>query len=348
MPHTRAAFRAGQITEWAATLLAKETACLEVDDRAKVDKEIAGDLEKVAKLSEKQVGDQARKMAAKLDPASVAHRRAKAEKDRRVTIRPAPDTMTYLTGHLPVGQGVQVYAALKKAADTLIAGGDERTRAQIMADTLVERVTGKTQAPAVPVMINLVVSDQTLLGTSHDPAHLDGHGTIPADLARPLVATALEAGAKTGLQTWLRKVYASPHGGLTAMDSRSRIVPHGLSHLIRTRDGGICRTLFCDAPIRHIDHATGVINGGQTVEEDLQGLCEGCNYAKQAPGWTATGHHPPHGRHQVTTTTPTGHTYVSTAPPLPGWADPPRHLAVLEPQDPSDLLAEYEFIDDAA
>ncbi|KQY55471.1 hypothetical protein ASD30_16315 [Nocardioides sp. Root140] len=44
LPHTRAAFRAGQITEWAATLLAKETACLEVDDRAKVDKEIAGDL----------------------------------------------------------------------------------------------------------------------------------------------------------------------------------------------------------------------------------------------------------------------------------------------------------------
>ncbi|WP_200951070.1 DUF222 domain-containing protein [Nocardioides sp. Root140] len=85
LPHTRAAFRAGRITEWAATLLAKETACLEVDDRAKVDKEIAGDLETVAKLSERQVGDQARKMAAKLDPASVAHRRAKAEKDRRVT-----------------------------------------------------------------------------------------------------------------------------------------------------------------------------------------------------------------------------------------------------------------------
>ncbi|KQY54247.1 hypothetical protein ASD30_18700 [Nocardioides sp. Root140] len=118
-------------------------------------------------------------MAAKLDPASVAHRRAKAEKDRRVTIRPAPDTMTYLTGHLPVGQGVEVYAALKRAADTLIASGDERSRAQIMADTLVERVTGKADAPAVPVMINLVVSDQTLLGTSHDPAHLDGHGTIP-------------------------------------------------------------------------------------------------------------------------------------------------------------------------
>ncbi|KQY54248.1 HNH endonuclease [Nocardioides sp. Root140] len=132
------------------------------------------------------------------------------------------------------------------------------------------------------------------------------------------------------------------------MDSRARIVPQGLATLIRTRDSGICRTLFCDAPIRHIDHATGIANGGETVEEDLQGLCEGCNYAKQAPGWTATGHHPPHGRHQVTTTTPTGHTYVSTAPPLPGWADPPRHLTVVEPQDPSDLLAEYELIDDAA
>ena len=50
--------------------------------------------------------------------------------------------MTYLTGLLPVAQGVAVHAALTRAADTLRATGDPRTRGQIMADTLVARVTG--------------------------------------------------------------------------------------------------------------------------------------------------------------------------------------------------------------
>lgn len=32
MPHTMAAFRAGRITEWRATLLVREAACLSLDD----------------------------------------------------------------------------------------------------------------------------------------------------------------------------------------------------------------------------------------------------------------------------------------------------------------------------
>ncbi|HEY1158895.1 MAG TPA: hypothetical protein VGE95_21745, partial [Arthrobacter sp.] len=47
-----------------------------------------------------------------------------------------------------------------------------------------------------------------------------------------------------------------------------------------------------------------------------QGLCEACNHSKEMPGWTAKP--VPGPRHTVATTTPTGHTYHSTAPPLPG------------------------------
>ncbi len=43
---------------------------------------------------------------------------------------------------------------------------------------------------------------------------------------------------------------------------------------------------FCDAPIRHIDHITPRSEGGQTSAANGQGLCERCNHAKQAPGWT--------------------------------------------------------------
>src|SRR3546814_4762803 len=97
-------------------------------------------------MSDRQVAAEAAKRAAKLDPASVVRRRAKAEADRRVTIRPAPDTMTYLTGLLPMAKGVSVYAALTQAADALKSGGDPRSRGQIMADILVARITGQDDA----------------------------------------------------------------------------------------------------------------------------------------------------------------------------------------------------------
>ena len=42
LPHTLAAFTAGQISEWRATLIARETACLTREDRAQVDAELAG------------------------------------------------------------------------------------------------------------------------------------------------------------------------------------------------------------------------------------------------------------------------------------------------------------------
>jgi hypothetical protein len=87
-----------------------------------------------------------------------------------------------------------------------------------------------------------------------------------------------------------------------------------LRRFIRLRDQ-TCRTPWCDAPIRHLDHAMATRDDGATTTANRQGLCEACNYAKEAPGWRArTVRAGP--RHTVRTTTPTGHSYDSTAPPL--------------------------------
>lgn len=43
MPHTLAALEAGQLSDWRATLLVRETACLSADDRCAVDEELAPD-----------------------------------------------------------------------------------------------------------------------------------------------------------------------------------------------------------------------------------------------------------------------------------------------------------------
>jgi hypothetical protein len=74
----------------------------------------------------------------------------------------------------------------------------------------------------------------------------------------------------------------------------------------------------------HIDHAIPDAEGGSTSEVNGQGLCAQCNYARQAPGWTALPREGP--RHTLTITTPTGHTHISTAPRPPGTGPPTRTI----------------------
>ena len=72
----------------------------------------------------------------------------------------------------------------------------------------------------------------------------------------------------------------------------------------------------------HLDHIIPWHNDGPTTSTNGQGLCEACNHTKERPGWTARTVIQPGQRHAVETRTPTGHTYISTAPPLPGSAIP--------------------------
>jgi hypothetical protein len=310
MPHTLAALETGVLSEWRATLLVRESACLAVEDRRTLDAELCADPAGLIGLGDARIAADAKAIAYRLDPHAVVDRAAAAEKDRCVTIRPAPEAMTYLTALLPMVQGVSVYAALKRAADTC---GDGRSRGQVMADTLIERVTGRAAATATPIAVNLVLSDETLTG-GHTPARVDGYGPIPAGLARALIEAAVTDPAS---HATLRKLYATPAtGALVAMESRSRFFPKGLARFIGIRDQR-CRTPYCDAPIRHTDHTTDHTLSGTTSAQDGQGLCEACNYTKQAPGWRIHTHTDNQGRHTTDITTPTGAHHHSQAPPQP-------------------------------
>ena len=101
------------------------------------------------------------------------------------------------------------------------------------------------------------------------------------------------------------------------MESTARCFPKGLAQFIDIRDR-YCRTPWCDAPIRHRDHITAHNKGVETTANNGAGLCEACNHAKQADGWQSTP--TPYRRgelHRYRLSTPTGHQYESTAPPLP-------------------------------
>ncbi|MEE6165347.1 MULTISPECIES: HNH endonuclease [unclassified Mycolicibacterium] len=311
MPHTLAALESGALSEWRATLIVRESACLSVADRRALDAEMCADLTTLDGMGDARIEAQAKTIAYRLDPQAIVDRVAQAAADRTVTIRPAPDCMTVLRVLLPVQQGVGVYAALTRRADTTC---DERTRGQVMADTLVERVTGHRAEVPEPVAVNLILSDQTLLGDDDSPAVVDGYGPMPAAVARNLVRAAV---GDTRSRATLRRLYRHPKSGaLVAMEARSRVFPTALARFIGLRDQR-CRTPYCDAPIRHRDHAQPHAAGGPTSALNGLGACERCNYVKESPGWAVTTA-VQNGVHTAEFVTPTGAHYRSTAPPPPG------------------------------
>jgi hypothetical protein len=311
MPHTLAALECGVLSEWRATLIVKESACLTVEDRRALDAEMCADVSKLDGLGDARITANAKAIAYRLDPQSVVDRAAKAESERTVTIRPAPDSMAYVTILLPVAKGVGVYASLKRAADTTY---DDRSRGQVMADTVFERVTGQPADVADPVAVDLVITDETLLGGDDVPATVSGYGPIPASVARGLVSKAV---SDKRSRCTLRRLYRHPRSSqLVAMESRSRFFPKGLARFIDLRDQ-TCRTPYCDAPIRQRDHAQPRHRDGPTSAENGLGECEHCNYVKESPGWSVTAG-TENGVHTAEFVTPTDHRYWSTAPPAPG------------------------------
>lgn len=330
LPCTLQALREGRLNEYRALAVARETGCLGREDRAVIDEEVCG-TDLIDGLGTAQLCSELRSRVQDTDPAAVVRRNAKAHDERRLSIRPTPDTMVYLTGLLPVAGGVAAYAALDKEAARLVSDGDPRTKSQIMADLLVERLTGQSTAEEVGVNVDVVISDETLLAGGTEPATIPGWGPVPAQMARDIIANATDEALSSEAVSWIRSLYADPAGRLVAMTSRQRFVTGALADLLRIRDQGICRTPWCDAPIRHSDHVVPVAEGGRTTAEDTQGLCVTCNHTKQAPGWRQRVVDDPTRRHTVETTTPTGHRHRSTAPapPTPARFRPARRRPIV-------------------
>ena len=311
MPHTYRLLEAGVLSEYRATIIVRETACLSLEDRQRVDAEISADPD-LGSWGNGQLAAEVKRVAYRLDPLAFTRRHDKAVKERTVTLRPAADGMTWLTALLPLAQGVSCLKALQEHAGTARAQGDPRSRGQVMADTLVERLTGQTTADSVGVGVLLVMSEDSLFNNSCEPAVIPGFGPLPAPTARGLIAQAVDLGTKS----WLRRLYQQPTTGeLVGLDSKSRAFPAGLAMLIQARDQ-TCRTPWCDALIRHSDHAIPFDDGGKTAYANGQGLCEACNHTKQAPGWDTLPRPGPSA--PITIITPTGQTRTTRAPRPPG------------------------------
>ncbi|SDP40044.1 HNH endonuclease [Nakamurella panacisegetis] len=176
---------------------------------------------------------------------------------------------------------------------------------------------GKAKEPP-GIQLRIIMTDRALFGDDNEPAHLHGYGPIPAPIARALLA----GHAGSGTKTWIKRLYTDPTGTqLLTTDARTRLFPAAVADFIQNRDQ-TCRTPWCDAPIRHIDHITPHTRGGPTTITNAQGLCEACNLAKENPLWHTT--RQPDGN--ITTHTPANHAYVSRPP------SPPRSTPWTEQQ----------------
>lgn len=329
MPHTLDALSTGTISEYQATVLVRETAWLPVEFRREVDVLMSG---RLGRVGTRRLAAEAKAHAQRLDQEEAVRHLERSVRERRVSVRPAPGGMAYLTALLPLPQAVAALGSLQRDAATAVGIGDEqgRTRDQLAADLLVERLTGQRSAAAVPVEVHVVMTDGALMGTAPDPAWIPGQGPLPAETARRLMAD-------PDAEVFLRRLFTRPEDGqLVAMDSRHRIFPPLLRRMILLRDD-VCRTPWCEAPIRHADHVVAHRDGGVTSYGNGSGLCAACNFTKERPGWTHEA-----GPGGLAVTTPTGHRYEREPDPLrpriagppdaasPGPADP-RHRARRRP-----------------
>ncbi len=306
-PQTHALLRAGTISQAVAGAVCRETTYASVDDRGRVDAEIAASL---TELSPRQAGREARRLVMAADPHAAYERTVRAREDRSVTFSPELDAMASLTVYGPAEQVASAFRRLDDQATARRADGDPRTIRQLVADLAIEALTGERVSAdgtsAVRAEIGVVMRPESLFSADTAPATLAGYGPIPAELARRLAASDA-AGA--------RRFCPAPDGErLTGSDPRARRFNAAVRRLVRTVDGQ-CQRPWCDCRIRDVDHAVPYARGGPSTPQNAQGVCQADNLAKEGPGWRVT---PVDGEgpadealaRAVRWRTPTGHTYA--------------------------------------
>ncbi len=291
--HVRELFASGVLSEYKTSLIVGATAHLSREERAEVDQRLAE--HQLDTLSVRKIENLARMVAAEVAPEKFAARCRAARTGRRVTVRPAVDGMANLTAHLPVEEAMACYAALHKAANDLAASPEPLTRGrgQVMADTLVERVTGQAVASEVNIAVQVQVPLEALIDPDSPlPAEIPGYGPIPFDLLL----------TRAQCTAWRRLLVKD--GIVIGGDSRQRAYTGTLAMFIKARDGHRCAEPYCDAPIRHLDHIKRWADGGLTTFDNGRGLCEFHNHVREGRDWDVRRE-----GDTITTTTPTGAQY---------------------------------------
>jgi len=277
-------------------------------------------------------------------PASVQERHVRCVAERRMEYRPGADGMASITLILPGDTACAIWNKTTAIARGLQGPGETRTLTQLRPDTaaalLLSAHTGaaatgrldggegsgsasgadslpgasgngtdpyfvdlsKIPAPKADVLVTIPIF--TMLGSTDEPADLDGYGPIPAAMARKLVAD--------GATSFYRVLVDPRDGAPLEIGRTSYRLTEAMKRWIRMRDGH-CTFPGCTNPStdNDTDHLTAWQHHGTTGVSNLAQLCPKHHRLRHNSGWTPT---PATGTEPPGWTSPTGRHYPAQHP----------------------------------
>ncbi|WP_416377106.1 DUF222 domain-containing protein [Arthrobacter sp. CDRTa11] len=336
LPRTLTALQAGALSWQHARILCDETtglgpagaAALETHfldpDAAKASRAcLAGD------LTPSRFRARARTWRERHHPVSIETRHTKCVLDRRVEYTPDRDGMAWLSAYLPADQAAAIWEHTTTTARSLQSPTEPRTLTQLRADTLAhtllgggtsnpgsisnestggakcladpggERTAGQVPPPRAQVLVTVPVF--SLLGLTDEPATLDGHGPIPASMARNLIANG--AGS-------FHRVLTDPRDGAPLEIGRTSYrLTTAMRRWLRLRDAKCpfpgCNNHSLD---NEADHLLAWADGGTTGISNLGQPCRKHHHLKHHSAWQPT---PASKNEPPGWTSPTGRHYNS-------------------------------------
>ncbi|ELT44321.1 hypothetical protein G205_12440 [Arthrobacter nitrophenolicus] len=252
-------------------------------------------------------------------PESIEIRHARGVAQRRMEYTPDRDGMGWISLCLPAHQANAAWNRTRALARGLQGPDEPRTLAQLMADIgaaallgagsgvapgvapsagaaallgagsgVAPGVTpgagaagGLAEVPAPGAQVLVTVPVFSLLGLTDEPAVLDGHGPVPASMARQLVAE--------GAASFYRVLVDPRDGAPLEIGRKNYRIPAAMRRWLRLRDGK-CPFPGCSnaALDNEADHLLAWHHGGTTGIRNLGQLCPKHHRMKHASGWEPT------------------------------------------------------------
>jgi Domain of unknown function (DUF222) len=231
------------------------------DALAKVDAELACKAPAWNKLSREKIAELVDWLVIDADPDAVRVARQR-DLDRHIEVGPGQHGMAEIWGEVRAPDAAALDTKLNELAAT-VCPDDPRTKTQRRADALTTLAAGATsmpctcgspdcpaataEAPANPVVINVLAEAATVEGSSDKPGYLPGYGAIPAATVQELAKH-----AKLSPVIVPKDAVAEPQYRPSAV----------LARFIRCRDL-TCRWPGCDQPAMgcDIDHTVPYPDG---------------------------------------------------------------------------------------
>lgn len=297
---TRAAMLAGQISYEHAAELAKGTRDLSAAQAHQVEGEL---LAKAMNVTSRRFAKKVAMAAAKIDPAGLEERYAKAKQDRHMESFPREDGMAALYAYGPAAD----IATISLACDTLARRMDDdgRTLEQKRFDALLVMASlglaqlGNPTRKRRPAQIFIKMTPQAARGLSDEPAELFGYGPIPASAGRDIAVDA----------EWRAFLVDAADEAFLGLGTTSYRPTRRLDDHIAARDE-TCSFRHCDQPAELCDteHAVPYDKGGLTDEYNCAPMCRRHHRLKTHGGWQVIRARDG----TVTWTSPLGLTYTSS------------------------------------